>query len=189
MSSIRYVVAACAFAFAATASASAPKTAFSNGAIQASASVSESSYWEKFEGVVADMPVQGFTYPTMSVRYAGTATTGVRQTMHAPSLCPNFVSNGNLGGAERTSPVDIAIDFKVPATAVFFALCARYPLKEDATVDFLTTDGTSVQKNVYKAGGPFNELVDYSGSAPISSVVIHASGQVIIDNVHHTYPN
>ena len=55
--------------------------------------------------------------------------------------------------------------------------------------DFLTTDGTSVQKNVYKAGGPFKELVDYSGSAPISSVVIHASGQVIIDNVHHTYPN
>jgi hypothetical protein len=189
MSSIRYVVAACAFAFAATASASASRIAFLNGAIPASAGVSESNYWEKFEGVHADMPAQGFTYPTMSVRYAGTATTGVQQTMHAPSLCPNLVSNGNLGGAERTSPVDIAIDFQVPATDVFFALCAPYPLKEDATVDFLTTDGTSVQKNVYKAGDRFNELVDYSGSAPITSVVIHASGQVIIDNVHHTYPN
>jgi hypothetical protein len=189
MTSIRYLAACCALTFAASASAGTSNSAFLAGADSAPSGVSETKYWEKLDGVVTDMPAQGFTYPSMSIHYAGATTTGVVARSHDPALCKGMFSGGYVGGADGVGRVDISLDFNAPSTNVYFPLCAPLPLKEDVTVEFVAADGTSVQKNVFEAGQRFNELVDYSGSKQVIRVLIRASGQVHVDHIHHTSAN
>jgi hypothetical protein len=173
MNSARCLIAACALAFSAV----------------ASAGESETTYTERFSGVFGDMPAEGFALDAMSVRYAGAATSGVTVGMNVESRCLSYINDRSLRPATGRQPYDIAIDLKKPGTTAYFAICSPFPSQEDTTVDFLDATGASVQKNVYPAGAWFHELAYYTGSRAVSSIVIHGGGLVYVDNIIYSVAN
>lgn len=172
MISLRYFAAACALAFA------------------ASAPAGDTHYRETFDGFAGDVPAQGLDhYPTMTIRYAGASTSGLRVNQQVAGRCIHSIDGYNLQGSKELERTDVTIAFKAPVTGILFGLCSPYPPREDVTVTFMGVDGTSLQTNVYKAGEYFSNVVQYSGNEPVANIVFHADKQLFIDNINHTLAN
>jgi hypothetical protein len=97
-----------------------------------------------------------------------------------------FVTSPVLQSVTKHDPFHVRIDFHEPCASVFFIVFAWLGPKKETVIEYFSADNKSLQTFRFPAGQAMNDLVEYAGETPTTSVVIRSGGDVFIDNVDLT---
>ena len=141
---------------------------------------------EKFDDVaLGEIPPQGLDTPILTLHYLEGSESALKNGQMPEAT--TFVSFPGLSAVSAGKPYAVKIVFKPQGIGrrahAIISLGAGLPTVGETSVEFFAADGTSLQKWTYATNTTFGVLLDYHEVIPAAYVVIHAGGNVHLDNI------